>query len=361
MTSRLLVLFLLVLCGCKGSSPNPFLNQSKTVIPPPSATLVFTSNSYQTTPGGPREVFAVADSGSGMTQLTFCNSDTQSCDTRQVAPAPDHTRIAVVRALRTVSPAYTLSSAGALSPADPPALVFMDLGRGAQGQLVPSNQTLNPTVTSTYTPGPVSSVDWFRAGDVLVYSSIAFGGLEDLFRIDYNGQNNQNLTSTSTVRERSPRIDPSGSVAVFERIDSSGKGQIFIYSSQIAESQVTEGGPGSDILPGTPYMVGSDADPTYSPDGTHLAFRRLTALGNNGRGFWDIMTVNVDRSGLTTLATGPAYRGAPDWGPRGIVFPQIDLAAGRASLILVQPDGSGLHAFVTVGSSFELSSPRWLP
>jgi Tol biopolymer transport system component len=108
-------------------------------------------------------------------------------------------------------------------------------------------------------------------------------------------------------------------------------------------------------------MVGSDADPDFSPDGNSAVFRRLTAIGNNGLGSWDVMTVRLDGSSLRTVATGPEYRGAPDWGPNGIVFQEVDLAAGASRLVVLQPDGTGRRVPVTLGSSFSLSFPRWLP
>ena len=125
-------------------------------------------------------------------------------------------------------------------------------------------------------------------------------------------------------------------------------------------TRVSAGADGSERLAGTPYAVGSDADPDYSPDGRSVVFRRLTATGNGGLGTWDLMTARLDGSALTTIVTGPAFRGAPDWGSRGIVFPETDAAAGAARLVLVQADGSGRQALVTLGSSFEISYPRWL-
>ena len=90
-----------------------------------------------------------------------------------------------------------------------------------------------------------------------------------------------------------------------------------------------------------------------------MVFRRLTGSGNGALGTWDIMTARLDGTGLTTLVTGAAFRGAPDWGPKGIVFPEVDSTSAR--LVLVQGDGSGRQVLVTLGSSFDISYPRWLP
>jgi Tol biopolymer transport system component len=162
------------------------------------------------------------------------------------------------------------------------------------------------------------------------------------------------------VRERRPRIDPTGSIAVYERADAAGKGEIFIWNSPGSQVRVTTAAPGDELLAGTTYIVGSDTDPDYSPDGRSVVFRRLTGTGNGGLGTWDVMTVRTDRTNLTTLATGPAYRSAPDWGPKGIIFSEIDRGTGLAQLVVMQPDGSGRRVIATF-NGFDVASPRWLP
>jgi Tol biopolymer transport system component len=329
-----------LLGACNTTYDNPFVNSNPTVAPRADATIVYTSNGYATRPGSPDEVFAVGDGGAGVTRLTFCNNDTRRCSSVEAAPAPDRFRVAL-RRVDTDS-----NKDGQLTAADGEALLVVDLARSVEGGLLQSN-------------AKVSGIDWSPTGDVLVYSAAGEGGIEDLYRADPNGQNTRNLTSTNTVRERRPRIDPSGSAAVFERIDVDGKGQIWLFTSTGAQVRVTTGGDGSAALAGTPYVVGSDADPDYSPDGRSVVFRRLTGTGNGTLGTWDIMTARLDGTGLTTIVTGPAFRGAPDWGPKGVVFPEVDSASAR--LVLVQGDGSGRQVPVTLGSSFDISNPRWLP
>ena len=329
-----------LLGACNTTYDNPFANSNPTVAPRADATIVYASNGYAARPGSPDEIFAVGDGGAGVTRLTFCNNDTRRCSSIEAAPAPDRFRVAL-RRVDTDS-----NKDGQLTAADGEALLVVDLARSVEGGLLQSN-------------AKVSGIDWSPTGDVLVYSAAGEGGIEDLYRADPNGQNTRNLTSTNTVRERRPRIDPSGSAALFERIDVDGKGQIWLFSSTGAQVRVTTGGDGSAALAGTPYVVGSDADPDYSPDGRSVVFRRLTGSGNGALGTWDIMTARLDGTGLTTLVTGAAFRGAPDWGPKGIVFPEVDSTSTR--LVLVQGDGSGRQVLVTLGSSFDIGYPRWLP
>jgi hypothetical protein len=339
--------FLFVLAAalgaCSGGEPdNPFADIIQTFAPSSAASIVFTSNGYTQVPGSPREIYSIETSGAGLTRLTFCNVEPRHCDTSEASSAPDRQRMAILRVLDDTD------GNGRLTEADGQALVITDLSRSVEGPLFPQSQHIN-------------GVDWSRGGDVLVYNGIGEGGIEDLFRVDPNGQNNRNLTNSADVRERRARIDPTGSVAVYERIEAGGKGRIFVFQSTTTQIPITAGGPGTDPLPGTPYVIGSDADPDYSPDGRSIVFRRLTGTGNGGLGSWDILTVGADGTGEAVLVTGPAFRGAPDWGPQGIVYNEVDPIAGTSDLVVVQPDGTGRRSVLSIPAVLEISNPRWLP
>ena len=331
-----------VVAGCNKDYPNPFASINQTLPPGANAALLLTSGVYATRSGAPRELYGANADGSGLSRLTFCDAQSLACDTIEASAGPDRSRV-VARRVTDSNRDGVLSAA-----ADGEALVFIDLARAAEQVIVPATQK-------------VSGADWSPVADVIAYSGTGEGGVDDLFRIDPNGANGRNLTSTPDVRERRPRIDPTGSVAVYERIDAGGKGEVWIFNSSLSQVRVTTGGPGSQALAGTLYLVGSDADPGYSPDGRSIVFRRLTGIGNGGLGTWDVLRVAPDGTGLAVLATGPLFRGAPDWGRQGIVFTEIDAAAGVAQLVQVQPDGSGRKLLLTQGAGFSLSYPRWLP
>jgi Tol biopolymer transport system component len=328
-----------LLPGCSSEHAG-FGNTNATIPIRPGSRLIFTGNGFAPRGGSPREVFSAEETGASVNRLTFCNNS-RPCDMAEGSPAPDRNRVAIRRVTDT-------DSDGRLTAADGASLVIANMSRSEESTIVLAGEM-------------VTAVDWSPVSEVLVFVATGEGGLEDMWRIDSSGQNRGNLTQTANVAERRPRIDPTGSVAAFERVDETGKGQIYIYNSSVNLVRVTTGGPGTERLAGTPYIVGGDTDPDYSPDGGSIVFRRLTGTGNSGLGTWDVMTVRTDGTGLTAIASGPAFRGAPDWGPQGIVFPEIDRAAsGGARLVLVAADGSGRRTPVTLGPSFDLSYPRWL-
>ncbi len=329
------------LAGCAREYGNPFAGSESTLAPSPSADIVFTSNLHAARPGAGREIFAVEDTGANPTRLTSCAEDGDPCSSLDVAFGPDRQR-AVVR--RVVADA---NEDGRLDERDGAALVLVDFKRSVQAQLLP------PTAA-------IESVDWSAQSDVVVFSGVGDGALEDLFRVDPNGANSRNLTVSTNLRERHPRIDPTGSVAVFERIEGAAPAQIWVFFTTQAQSRITSGGTPGPNLAGTPYAIGSDADPDYSPDGRTLVFRRLTAAGADGQGHWDVMTVSADGADLRPIVSGPAYREAPSWGPGGILFTER-AEDGRTSIVVVDADGANRRVVLTAGPGFELGSARWLP
>lgn len=325
-----------VVGGCNREYSNPFSEATASQAPPASAAIMLTSGLWSSTAAAGREVYALNLDGSGLTRLTNCNAGDNPCDTVETTAAPDRNRVYIRRALG--------------SPPLQPGLEFLDLSRGVGAAIIPPSEQ-------------ASGVDWSPMDGVIVYTARGQAGTDDIFAMDPNGQNNRNLTNTATLRERRARVDPAGSVAVFERIDglTTGKARIFIFQNTQSQVAVTSGGPGTEVLTGTPYVVGSDSDPDYSPDGRSIVFRRLTATGNDGLGSWDIVTVATNGSNPNVIVTGPVFRGAPDWNSRGILFTETDAAAGSSRVVVVQPDGSGRQVPLTQAARFNLGTARWLP
>jgi Tol biopolymer transport system component len=334
--------------ACGKPSSNDFSDTTITAAPPSDADVGFASNGWSPQTGAGRELFAVKLDGTGLTRLTSCNN-AGPCDIFDPAFSPERTRAVALRRTSTDVP---------------PALLYLDLTRSVSAELVSSD-------------GRASGVDWSVNADFLVYSAAGQGGVDDIYRTDVARPTSDNLQNTldvtcppasivqtftcdPTIAERRPRLDPTNTTAIYERVPAGGKGGIYLYVAADNQVLVAPPGPGSDPLPGSSYFVGSNADPAFSPDAQSVVFRRLTAVADGSFGTWDILTVRLDGTGLKLLVSGPVFRGPPDWGPQGIVFPEIDLATGQSSLVAVQPDGSGRRAFFTLDPGYLLSSPRWL-
>lgn len=324
--------------ACSTEYGNPFANDNPTVAPTAAADLVYVTNAWNVRAGSGREAFAVEDTGAGVTRLTFCNSDVRRCDTLEAALGPDRHRLAVRRV-------NDRDNNGRLTAEDGEALFMVDLTRGVEGSIVEGGAR-------------VSGMDWYPGEEFLFYSAGGMG-VEDLYQINTNGQANQNLTATATLRERRPRFNFNATGVTFERIEGSGAGAVWAAGGTGLRALTTPPAGGA-ALPSSPYVLGSDADPAFSPDGRQLVFRRLVALGNSDRGAWDLYTVRSDGTGLTPLVTGgSAFRGAADWGPGGIVFAE-QVGLGPWRLVVVDAAGANRREIVTVGATFELGYPRWM-
>jgi Tol biopolymer transport system component len=111
----------------------------------------------------------------------------------------------------------------------------------------------------------------------------------------------------------------------------------------------------TDLLGTGLTVLGQGTDPAWSPDGTRLAFARVTG------GTAHVFVANADGTNAQQITEGPADDVEPAWSPDGrfIVFCS---AHGedhwtQANLFAVRPDGSGLVQ-LTEGDRFA-GRPAW--
>jgi hypothetical protein len=330
----------LLLPACSPNYSNPFENTAQMVPPPATAKVIVAANTWSARPGGGRDLFAMDESGGGLTRLTVCNTPDRQCEYIEAIPSPTRERQAVRRLMDTDGDAKLTSKDGE-------SLRMLDLARSVEGELVPGN-------------AHVSGADWSPGEEILYYSAAGTTAMDDLFQITSNAQSNANLTSTPTLRERRPRFNLGGSNLAFERVDTTGLGQVWVATSLGLRALTTGGTPGA-ALPGTPYVIGSDADPVFSPDSRSILFRRLTAPGSDGTGEWDLMMIRLDVPNpvATPFIAGPAFRGAPDWNGTGIVYVERTPGAGP-QLVFVDATGGARKVLMSAGAGFEISFPHWL-
>jgi hypothetical protein len=340
MKMRAAALFLVAfgITGCDSNYENPFSGAGKTVAPPAEADLLF----LQSPDAGPitlREIYALdIDGSSAPTRLTSCVLNVPGCDIVEAAPAPDRQRVIVRR--RTDN-----NGDGAIQAGEPQSVVVMDLARAIEGEVLADQND-------------VDSLQWTSDDPPLLFSAAGTGGLPDLFASAQDGTNVSNFSQSATIRERHPRL--ARQILTFEHTVPGSVSEI--WGAFSAAFTITRGDTSlpPTLLPGTDYILGSDADADIAPDASKIVFRRLVGLGEDNRGAWDIYTIEVGGTApvAVPLAVG-GFHGAPVWSAKGIVFVEVPPGSATASLIHITPDGT--RRTLLAGAPLTLQSPRWLP
>jgi TolB protein len=119
---------------------------------------------------------------------------------------------------------------------------------------------------------------------------------------------------------------------------------------------------GSSLLRLT-YNGATDVSPTWSPDGSKIAFASDRTDTSGRTGTFHIFVMNADGSGVTQLTqnpiSGPASDRQPHWSPtlNKIVF--VSDRDGNDEVYSVNPDGSALTR-LTFSQAADFD-PRWSP
>jgi YVTN family beta-propeller protein len=104
---------------------------------------------------------------------------------------------------------------------------------------------------------------------------------------------------------------------------------------------------------------GLDADPTWSPDGTQIAWAAERA------GNVDIYVMDADGSNPRRITTNAAADTLPTWSPDGtrIAFTtnRADSSANALDIYSIAADGTGSETPLAATAGIQESSPRWAP
>jgi hypothetical protein len=104
----------------------------------------------------------------------------------------------------------------------------------------------------------------------------------------------------------------------------------------------------------------------FSPDGTRIAFGRITGTNTDGDQLEALYVVGVDGRHLHRVVAATAGLEHPDWSPNGRwisfnVAPEAAGARGAGSILAVHPDGNGLHALRRWTQRFKFYKAVWSP
>jgi TolB protein len=195
-------------------------------------------------------------------------------------------------------------------------------------------------VTNLTETEQVSELDpaWSPDGRRIAYVACHECTTSDIYVMDANGTGVRRITKDSAL-DGKPVWSPDGS-------------QIAYHSDATGYWTEEDGGfvPGNENIwmveaEGTdkhPVTKGPERDfgPTWSPDGSRLAFTSIQGSDNSS-----IYIIDVDGNGKTQLTEPSLWAGSAFWSPDGstIAFDVIDLATTTPDVYVMKADGTGVR------------------
>src|SRR5262249_23595653 len=179
---------------------------------------------------------------------------------------------------------------------------------------------------------------------VVTNGRIAFVSQAEIYTMNPDGSDRKQLTFSLDF-ERQPTWSPDGTKIAFARVHDVNGNIDPEYDSEIFVMNAD----GSDQRSLTKSKF--DQFPTWSPDGTKIAFERLPTFRNpSGEG---IFVMNADGSDQRAITSD---LGEPAWSPNG-----LKLAVGSYVIYLINVDGSNRIQITQPPGDLEDHDPAWSP
>lgn len=127
--------------------------------------------------------------------------------------------------------------------------------------------------------------------------------------------------------------------------------------STVVKVDIGEDNKGSNAVQLTADAKGDSVLPTWSPDGSMIAFQSKREGGD-----YQVFVMDKDGNNKKRLSDGKGYAGQPEWSPDGqsIVYVAGDQQTGSTHDLFVVPVEGGTAKKITPGGK-DLSTPRWSP
>ena len=255
---------------------------------------------------------------------------------------------AVAVLLATASPLVT-APAEATTPGDNGVLAFAQLRANGCSDLRTVQAAGTGARTLQKCPQFIGEPAWAPSGKRLAVSYIHGSGTERLALLPATGGTPQ-VVSTSVAHAHSPSFDRTGKVLAFTGGEAGANDQRALYTVPVT------GGTATRLTP--PSSTEVNDEPDYSPTANEIAWTRRTATS------YDVWTMTVDAQGhnptaLTNLTNGAGNSRYPSWSPDGTRLAFASDRSGTWQIWVMSATGTDAVQ-VTTGSRPHIE-PVWSP
>lgn len=327
---------------------------------PEGADIIFTASMYAENLNAPSEIYAMDIDERKIYRISCSNLNGLTCDYSRPHVSPDYKKMVVMRGCSDTN------SDGVINLYDDKIIWIINIE--------------NDTISEITGYDAVNSPCW-SVNNEIVFAANTAGVLNtDIYKMDANGENIQNLTNTDDYFENDPWWSNDGGQIVFgkgefvtpeglpEESYAAAKDDLWVMDSNGGnKTKVVSFGGDEDCADYSDnYCLGLVADPDFLPEGSSIVYEKLLSTEeNNGSGRWNIFSASL--SGLDQNITNltndlTAYQAIPRASEKGIIFHETDIDKPFYGLVMIDLDGSNRKE-ILYNSSWEyyLGAASWLP
>ncbi|KPJ56244.1 MAG: hypothetical protein AMJ42_05555 [Deltaproteobacteria bacterium DG_8] len=327
---------------------------------PEGADILFTASIYGEDFYDPSEIYAIDIDAQEIYRITCSNFSGTTCDYSRPHVSPDRKKMVVLRGCSDTN------SDGIINFSDEKGIWIIDIE--------------NETVSEIPGFNALNSPCWSVNNEIIFAANLAGKINTDIYKMDENGENIQNLTTTDNYFENDPWWSQDGERIVFikgEFITPEGspegsfitaKGDLWVMDSDGSNKTKVVSFDGDEDCPdySDHYCLGLPADPDFLPDGNSVVYEKLLSTAENeGSGRWNIFSASLSglNQNITNLTNDPtAYQAIPRASEEGIIFHEVDTVKPFYGLVMINLDGSNRKNILDNSDlTYYLGAASWLP